>query len=129
MNNYNSTLKKQIVISERGKTLEKYEDPLVCKLCGNNNILTLYSTQNIYCFNCGSEQKLLNKEKTPAKEKCRPIGYWKRRFESWKKGKNLTKQELEQLKESIYAKEFFDNLERKQELLNLCEKMEVTVIE
>jgi len=124
----NSKFKKEIDTSKAGKKLEKFEDPLVCNICGTNNIFFLdQQEEEIYCRECNSKRTLLDKLKIPEPTLVKTKKYWTKRFEEWKKGEDLTEKEIEELQETFYSTYYFDNSDKRTKLKEICRKMEVEI--
>jgi len=128
MNNNNSSFKKTVDISKPQRELERFEDPLVCSLCGNNRLtITDREEDEAYCCDCRSTRKLLDRSKIPEPGYVKTEKYWQKRFNRWKKGDNLTQQDLKELQETLYSTEHFGNDQKRRQILKYADTMEVTV--
>jgi hypothetical protein len=113
-------------MSKAGKELNKFEDPLVCSLCGSPEIICLDGIGNTcYCKKCDSWRNILDKTLLSKKRKPERLKHWREKAQSKEK---LNKKEEEKLRETIHAAEKHNCHKKKARLIKIANQFGYKVV-
>jgi len=126
---------KVINLSDAGKRLEDYEDPLVCKLCGKNKFTVLDREEaEIFCHYCKGKRQWLDKSQIPDTDYVVGIHTsidgkpsLKQIYKNWTEGHELTEHELEVFQEVLWSSIYFQNTSKEKEIRQMLDDMGVEV--